>query len=60
MPSGDGTQHGREEQYRPDGGFDLHHGTGQTFERWQDLGNVAAMVCVLRNMSTGEGLGWVA
>lgn len=31
MPSGDGAQHGWKEQYRPDGGFDLHHGTGQPY-----------------------------
>lgn len=32
MSSRDRTQHGWKEQYRPDGGADLHHGTGQTFK----------------------------
>lgn len=54
MPGGDGAQHGWEEQHRPDGGVDLHHGTGQTLRCLSGYSAVAAMACVC--MSIGEGL----
>lgn len=57
MPSGDGTQHGREEQYRSDGGVDLHHGTGQTFQCLQQVCCRLLLYIVCVRMSIGEGSG---